>query len=209
VVVVPAPNVLTAARPPSLARRYLASRRVPAALLLLAGCAAVLRTVLAAGWASGDGLAARQVPLLVEGAAAVVVAAAAGSPFGEVERTAAARLRRLRLGTPLGLLLAAAALLATGTAGTHLPGGLLVLPRDLAGLTGVALLSAAALGPALGWAGPVAYLVLAEYGLGMAWTAPWLWAGRAAGDAGGTVCAWLALAAGAAASLRPARPPDQ
>ena len=60
------------------------------------------------------------------------------------------------------LTAAAAGALAAGAAGGHLPGGTLAMLRNLAGLAGIGLLSAAALGGAFAWTGPMAYLLVTE-----------------------------------------------
>jgi hypothetical protein len=77
--------------------------------------------------------------------------------------------------------------------------GCLALLRDLAGLTGISLLTAAVLGAGLSWTGPLAYLVLAIYGVQRAWTTPWLWPARPPHDRGAAICALLVFAAGVAA----------
>ncbi len=74
--------------------------------------------------------------------------------------------------------------------------GSLGLLRDVAGLTGVALLTAALTGGSLSWLGPLAYLVLSIYAVQESWTTPWLWPARPSGDRGATVCAALVFAAG-------------
>jgi hypothetical protein len=52
------------------------------------------------------------------------------------------------------------------------------LLRNVAGITGIGLLSAAVLGEALAWAGPMAYLVLTETALAGNVTTPWVWPAR-------------------------------
>jgi hypothetical protein len=71
--------------------------------------------------------------------------------------------------------------------------------RNLAGMTGTGLLSAAALGGAFGWAGPMAYLLITETALAGSWATPWIWPARPPGDLGGALCAAAVFAAGAAA----------
>jgi hypothetical protein len=120
------------------------------------------------------------------------------SPFGEPERATGHRLPSLRLGTAVALTGIAVGLLAAGAAATHLPGGSLDVLRNVAGITGIGMLSAAAIGGALSWIGPMAYLVLSEYAILNAWTAPWIWPTRPPHDAGAALCAALAFLAGVA-----------
>jgi hypothetical protein len=68
--------------------------------------------------------------------------------------------------------------------------------RDLAGLTGIALLAAALLGGSLAWVGPLAYLVVTLHALGAAWTTPWIWPAWPPHDLGAALCAALVFAAG-------------
>ena len=80
-----------------------------------------------------------------------------------------------------------------------LPGGTLALLRNLAGMTGTGLLSAAALGGAFGWTGPMAYWLATESVLAAHWTTPWIWPARPPHDRGAASCAAVVLAAGIAA----------
>jgi hypothetical protein len=91
---------------------------------------------------------------------------------------------------------AAVGALAAGSASAHLAGGTLGMVRDLAGLTGIALLTAALLGGSLAWVGPTAYLGVTLHALQAAWTTPWLWPGRPPHDRGAALCAVLVFAAG-------------
>jgi hypothetical protein len=68
--------------------------------------------------------------------------------------------------------------------------------RDLAGLAGIALLTAAPLGGALAWVGPTAYLVVTLQALEAAWTTPWIWPARPPHDRGAALCAAVVFAAG-------------
>ena len=118
---------------------------------MLAGCAVTLRITL--HWApSGTGVPARQLPLLIEAAAAAAIGVVSRSPFGEPERATGRWLPFLRLGTAAALTAAALAALAAGSAAAHLDYGYLGLLRDLAGMTGIALLTAAVIGGGLCWA---------------------------------------------------------
>ena len=77
-------------------RLHAVSRRLPAALVLLAACAAGLRGTLYGHW---DDYGALQLPLVFETACAAVIAVTAGSPFGEPERATGRWLPYLRLGS--------------------------------------------------------------------------------------------------------------
>lgn len=74
--------------------------------------------------------------------------------------------------------------------------GSLSIGVNLAGLTGVALLTAAVTGSGLSWTGPLAYVVLSMYAVDESWTTPWIWPARPPGDRGAVACAVLVLAAG-------------
>ena len=191
-----------------LVRLHAASRRLPAALALLAACAAGLRGMLYGHW---DSYGALQLPLIFEAACAAIIAVTAGSPFGEPERATGRWLPYLRLGTAVTLTaLASGALAAAGT-GMPLAGGFADIVRNVAGLTGIGLLCAALLGGPLAWTGPLAYLVAGVYGLYTDWhppalSTPWIWPARPPHDVGGALCAAVVFAAGLAAiTLRGAR----
>jgi hypothetical protein len=194
-----------------LTRLFLVSRRVPAALAAIAACAIVLRVMLHWSW---DTYGALQLPLVFETGAATVIAATTASPLGDTERAAGRWLPFLRLGTAVVLTTVAAGLLSAAGTGAHLAGGSLDVLRNVAGITGIGLLCAAALGGALSWAGPVAYLVIGTYALygswhGLASTTPWIWPARPPHDTGAALCAGLVLAAGLAViTVRGARDRD-
>ena len=176
---------------------YLVSRRVPAAAGLLAALGGVLWAALHWHWNIAGGAAAQLViPLVIETGAAGVVAVSSHGPFGEAERATGRWLPWLRVGTAVALTAAAFGALAAGGTGGYLPGGSLSLLRNLGGMTGTGLLSAAVLGGAFGWVGPMGYLVLIEGGLAGGWSTPWLWPGRPPGDLGGALCASAVFAAG-------------
>jgi hypothetical protein len=201
----PLPPAIPAAAPgwaPAWLRRawlYLVSRRAPAALGLLAALGAVLFAALHWHWNVAGGPAAQQlVPLVIETGGAAVIAVTTYGPFGEPERATGRWLPWLRLGTAVALTAAAFGALAAGAAAGYLPGGDLALLRDLAGMTGIGLLTAAALGGAFGWAGPMTYLVVTEGALAGGWTTPWAWPTRPPHDLGGALCAAVVFIAGAA-----------
>ena len=198
---VPAP---AAARPGvawlRLARLYAVSRRVPAALALLAALGCLLWAALYWRWNIAGGPAARQfVPLAIETGAAAVIAVTTYGPFGEPERATGRWLPWLRLAVALALTAAAFGALAAGARGGTLPGGTAALLRNLAGLTGTGLLAAAVLGGAFGWTGPMAYLLIAETALSGNPTTPWVWPARPPDDLGAALCASAVFAAGVVA----------
>lgn len=185
-----------------LVRLHLESRRVPAALVLMAACGAVFQGVLR--WPGSRG--SLQVPLIIEAAAAAIVAVTTRSPFGESERATGRWLPYLRGGAAAGLTVAAFAALLAGAAGTNLLGGTEALLRNVAGMGGVGLLSAAVVGGWLSWIGPMAYLALAEEALSSGWHTPWTWPARPPSDLGSALCAALVFFAGLAViTIRGAR----
>ena len=179
-----------------LARLHAASRRVLTCVLVLAACAVALRTAL--HWLPRTGVYARQIPLTIEAGAAAVIGVTTRSPFGEPERATGRWLPWLRLATSVGLTAIAVGALAAAAAATHLAGGAAGLARDLAGFTGIALLTAAVLGGALAWTGPMAYLAVTLPALTGNWTTPWIWPARPPPDRGAAICAALVFAAGVA-----------
>jgi hypothetical protein len=180
-----------------LAWLYLVSRRAPAALGLLAALGCLLWAALCWHWNIAGGPAAQQViPLVIETGAAAVIAVTTYGPFGDTERATGRWLPWLRLVAALLLTAAAAGALAAGASGGHLPGGTVVLARNLAGMTGTGLLAAAALGGAFAWTGPMAYMLVTEGALAGGWTTPWIWPGRPPHDLGGALCACGVFAAG-------------
>jgi hypothetical protein len=181
-----------------LVRLYVVSRRVPVALGVLAACGVVSRAALELHWVPGVGLLTQQLPVLLETGTALVIAATTYSPFGEPERATGRRLPYLRFGTAVALTGIAVGLLAAGAAAGHLPGGSLDVLRNVAGIAGIGMLSAAVIGGALSWIGPMAYLVLSECAILNAWTTPWIWPVRPPHDAGAALCATLAFLAGTA-----------
>jgi hypothetical protein len=193
-----------------LVRLHAASRRVPAAAMAIAACAIGLRIALAWSW---DTYGALQLPLVFEAGSAAAIAGITASPLGEPERVTGRWLPFLRLATVLALTAAAAGALAAAGAGAHLAGGALDVLRNVAGMTGIGLLCAAALGGGLAWAGPVGYLVAGVYALYTQWhgpalTTPWLWPARPPHDPGAAICAGLVFALGLAViTVRGARDP--
>jgi hypothetical protein len=197
----PAPAARPARALLRLAWLYAVSRRVPAALSLLLALGAALWSALHWHWSIAGGPAAQElITLTVEAAAAAVVAVSNYGPFGEVERATGRWLPYLRLGTAVVLSAVAFGLLTAAATAVNLPGGTGGLLRDLAGFTGLGLLTAAALGGTFGWTGPLAYLVVTEVALTGHPTTPWVWAARPPGDLGAALCAAAVFAAGVAAN---------
>ena len=150
-----------------LAWLHLRSRRVPSALLALALCGGALRAVQHWHLMSGGALA-QQGPMVIEAGAAVLIAMTTHSPFGEAERATGRWLPYLRLGTALALTGIAIGALQLGVTGASLPGGALVLARNVIGITGIGLLASLVTGGLLAWIPPLAYLGFAEYALNQA-----------------------------------------
>ena len=199
----PAPGAAGAGAAPAgpgwlrLGRLFLVNRRVPAALGLLAFIGAVLWAALHWHWNVAGGAAAQAfLPLVLQTAAAAIIAATTYSPSGEAERATGRWLPWLRLGASVALAGAAVGALAAGATGGYLPGGTVALVRDVGGMAGLGLLCALLLGGAFAWTGPMAYLVLAEGAFAGNWTTPWIWPARPPGDLGGWLCASLVFAAG-------------
>ena len=188
-----------------LAWLHLRSRRVPSALLALALLGGALRAVLHWHLMSGGALA-QQGPMVIEAGAAVLIAVTMHSPFGEAERATGRWLPYLRLGAALALTGIAIGALQLGVTGASLPGGVLVLARNVIGITGIGLLASLVTGGLLAWIPPLAYLGFAEYALNEAWRNPWTWPVRPPADRGAWICAVLVFAVGlAAVTFRGAR----
>ena len=191
---------------PRLLLLHMVSRRVPAAVAALGACGVVLRLALHWRWIDGAGPGAEELPVVIEGATAAVIAVVTASPFGDPERATGRWLPYLRLADALGLTLAAVGALAAGAAAAGLPGGTVATARNVAGLAGLGLLCSAVAGGMLAWIGPMTYALVADYAIIEAWTTPWTWPARPPHDAGAAVCAGLAFAAGlAVTTLRGAR----
>jgi hypothetical protein len=197
---VPAPAAWPAVAWLRLARLYAVSRRIPAALGLLAALGCLLWAALYWRWNIAGGPAAQRFfSLAIETGAAAVIAVTTHGPFGDPERATGRWLPWLRLGMALLLIAVAAGALAAGASGGDLPGGTTVLVRNLAGMTGTGLLAAAALGGAFAWTGPMAFMLVTEGALAGGWTTPWIWPARPPHDLGGALCAGGVFAAGVVA----------
>jgi hypothetical protein len=175
---------------------HLRTRRVPAGILALAVCGAVLRAALHWHWAFASGPYAQQVPMIIEAGAAAVIAVTAQSPFGEAERATGRWLPYLRLLAAVALTGLAIGLLQLGAVGESLNGGVLVLARNVIGFTGLGLACSLVTGGLLAWTLPLGYMVFCQYALLEAWRAPWAWPVRPPADRGAWICASVVLAAG-------------
>jgi len=165
---------------------------------VFAACAVVLRIALHWHWIQSTGPLAHELPLVIETGTAVTLALTARDPFGDPERATGRWLPYLRLVAAVALTAAAVGALAAGAAAADLPGGVLEVLRNVAGLAGISLLSAAVLGP-LAWIGPLAYLLVAEVALFGNWQSPWIWPARPPHDLGAALCSALVFTIGIAA----------
>ncbi len=185
---------------------YLRSRR--------AGFAAVsLIAVAVFGWIGADwmlqlpqfggasGYALIPAILLMPILSGCAIALTTPSPFGETERAVSRSLPALRLLHLGGLLLWAALTLAVVARHWAHPASELMLARNLAGFTGLALLGAWLLGGRLSWVIPIAYggvvtLTGRDAPNQFAW---WAWSIRPGDDALAAFLAMAALVVGLAA----------
>ncbi len=175
---------------------HLRSRRVPAGILALAVCGVMLGAALHWNWTFNSGPYAQQVPLILEAGAAAIVAVTAHSPFGEAERASGIWLPCLRLLAAAGMCGLAIALLQLGAVGESLNEGVLVLARNVTGITGIGLLCSLVTGGLLAWTLPMGYMAFCQYALLEAWTAPWTWPVRPPADRGAWICACAVFTVG-------------
>ena len=176
---------------------HLRTRRVPAAILALAVCGAVLHAALHWHWAFNSGPYAQQVPMIIEAGAAAVIAVTAHSPFGETERATGRWLPYLRLLAAIGLT-GLAILCLAARRGRREPERRhrSCWPRNVIGFTGLGLLCSLVTGGLLAWTLPLGYMTFCQYALLEAWTAPWTWPVRPPADRGAWICACAVFAAG-------------
>jgi hypothetical protein len=197
--------------PPSrLVTLYLGSRQTRTVLILLAATAAVLRASQPA--TKDSGVFPELTLMLLTLAGAAVIAAATHNPFGEAEHTASSPLTTLRLTHLLIVTGVATATTATAAWTASYATSAPVLVRNLAGLTGIALLTAVVLGAHLAWTVPLGYVMYCGAELDAQayrlWTWPILPAGNhaAAALAVGLLAAGITVAAIAGARSRPGGP---
>jgi hypothetical protein len=171
------------------------SRRVPAAVLAVAVCGGVLHAVVRWHWSFGSGTHA-QMPMIIEAGVAAVIAVTSDGPFGEPERATGRWLPYLRLGMALGLTGLAIGMLQLAVTGMSLDQGILVLARNVLGMTGIGLLTSLATGGLLAWTLPLGYMAFAQYALLEAWQSPWMWPVRPPADRGAWIWASAVFAAG-------------
>jgi hypothetical protein len=175
---------------------HLRARRVPAAVLALAVCGALLHAALHWHWAFNSGPYAQQVPMIIEAGAASVIAVTAHSPFGETERATGRSLPYLRLLAAVGLTGLAILALQLGAAGENLNDGIGLLARNVIGFTGLGLLCSLITGGLLAWTLSMGYMAFCQYALLETWTAPWTWPVRPTADRGAWICACAVFAIG-------------
>lgn len=159
---------------PRLVLLYVTARGMMGSVLLVVGLASLYGLLrdwsandAAGGW--GDGEVLKQLGLLqaVPALLASAVGIGAWSPFGEVERTAAASLARLRL-LHLGVVLMLGigvswVWLAAWTSRASEVDPALVALRNLLGLAGCALLAGRYLDARLSWVAPLGLAVVAAF----------------------------------------------
>jgi hypothetical protein len=189
-----------------LAWLHLRSRRVPSALAAVLACGIVLWAALKYHWWYGSGNSSAELPTLLEGCAAAVIAVTTHSPFGEPERATGRWLPFLRPVLILALCGAAIGSLALGAAvafdpktGTGLVDGVLPVARNLLGFTGVGLLCSLVAGGLLSWVGPLAFVGICQCAAIANYSEPITWAARPPADRGGWIAAMVVFAIGLAA----------
>lgn len=183
-----------------LAGLYLRSRLAGRALALLAAIAAL--TWLWVWWSGSATITVTLLPLTMPLAAAAVIGAGTGGPFGESEGTASRPLAPLRTGHLAGLLVVAALTLALAVTWWNVPEGAWTLVRNLAGFSGLALLTSRALGSGLCWIVPLGYAVLSLLSPAAGTVPAWAWSMRAGADREAMAIAAILLLAGLALVAR-------
>jgi hypothetical protein len=199
--------------PARLAWLHLRSRRVPAALVALLACGAALWASLHYHWWLGTGNAADELPMVLQGCAAGIIAVTMHSPFGEPERATGRWLPLLRASLVLALCGAAIGFFALGAAaaydpraGVYLAGGILPVTRNVLGLTGIGLIFGLVTGALIAWIGPLAFTAISQYALIANYSEPLTWPARPPADRGGWITAMLVFAVGLIAfTIRGAR----
>jgi hypothetical protein len=183
--------------PPRLILLHLDSRRTRGVMVLLAVIAIALRA--SQPVTKDTGLFPQLTLMLITLAAASVMAGATRSPFGDPERAASSPMSILRLTHLLTMIAAATAFVAvsgwTATYGISL----VTILRNLAGFTGIALITAAVLGPHLSWTVPMGYVMYCGGQLDIQASSPWSWPLLPAGDLTATAITIALLITGIAA----------
>jgi hypothetical protein len=196
-----------AARPVSPAARlawlHLRSRRAPAALAALLACGVAQWASLRYHWWLGTRHAADELPIILQGCAAAIIAVSAHSPFGEPERATGRRLAVLRVAMVLALCGAAIGFSALGAAaaysprsGVYLAGGILPVVRNVLGMTGIGLIFCLVTGALLSWTGPLAFTAISQFALIANYSWPLTWSARPPTDRGGWIAAVVVFAVG-------------
>lgn len=211
--------MLDGSKLPRLVVLYLLARGVLGSLALVIGVASLFGVL--QGWAAfndeggwGGGEVLKQFGLLqaLPALIASVIGISAWSPFGEVERTAASSLPRLRF-LHIGLLL----LLGIGVSGGYLlawtsrspeidPG--VVALRNLLGMVGGALLVGRYLDARISWLPPLGMAVMAMFAAmngasERIWNpADWLWNGQSQDAPVSWIVALALITVGSALFLR-------
>ena len=203
----PPPAAAPAARQASSAARlawlHLRSRRVPAALVALLACGVALWASLHYHWWLGTGNAADELPMILQGCAAGIIAVTTHSPFGEPERATGRRLPVLRpawcsrcAGPPSGSSPSARRSRTDPQAGVHLAGGILAVARNVLGMTGIGLIFCLVTGALIAWTGPLAFTAISQFALIANYSEPLTWPARPPTDRGGWIAAMAVFAVG-------------
>ncbi|GAB3900124.1 hypothetical protein GCM10029964_087030 [Kibdelosporangium lantanae] len=171
---------------------HLRSRRTTPALLALATIAGTRWAT--SPWTTDSSPSAWLLLLLPVAAASAVISMSTASPLGEPEMVTnpLPRLRFLHLAT---MVPAAAALLALTTNAAE-------TIRNLAGFTGITLLTAAAIGPAASWVAPLAYTILCAGAVDLDHASAWTWPILPNTDLNALAIALTLLAAGTLTTVR-------
>jgi len=148
-------------------------------------------------WAVGPGPFAGTLPLALATGAAAIIAASTQSPFADPEH-ATWPAPRLRLIQVAAFVLAAAGLLALARLG-HDP---LAAIRNLAGLTGLALITATLISAPLAWITPLAYVLYCGAMIDAQAVSLWSWPALPSANHTATVIALVLLGTGITAITR-------
>src|SRR5580658_10462269 len=186
-----------------LAWLHLRSRRAPAALVALLACGVALWASLHYHWWLGTGHAAGELPMILQGCAAGIIAVTGYSPFGEPERATGWRSAALRGALVLALCGAAIGFFALGAAvadsprsGVHLAGGILPVARNVVGMTGIGLVFCLVTGALIAWIGPLAFTAISQFALIGSYSWALTWPARPPADRGGWIAALVVFAVG-------------